>query len=148
MKKTFGDDVTLKFVATLGHSTLDNPRNSLISSVSDIQSSSFNLILNKYNFLSENDRLSVSIGQPNKVESGSMVIRVPGLASSTGVIPYDNVKADLSPSGRQIDFGVDYIKQFNEDIVVGIKSTVSKDFNHISGADLNNTVTVTGSLKF
>ncbi len=147
-EKTFGDDLTLKFVATLGHSTLDNPRNSLIGSVSDIQSSSFNLILNKYNFLSENDRLSVSIGQPNKVESGSMVIRVPGLASSTGVIPYDNVKADLSPSGRQLDFGVDYIKQFNEDLVVGIKSTVSKDFNHISGADLNNTVTVTGSLKF
>ena len=116
--------------------------------MTDITSVSFNFIANKYNIFNNNDRLAISIGQPNRVESGSMVVRVPGLAAATGEIPYENVIVDLTPSGRQIDIGIDYVTKLDNDLILGFKHTLSKDFNHIESSALNNTVTFTAIIDF
>jgi hypothetical protein len=148
LEKVIGDDLSIKFVSTIGYSTVDTPSNSLIGEVTDITSVSFNFIANKYNIFNDNDRLAISIGQPNRVESGSMVVRLPGLAAATGEIPYENVIVDLTPSGRQIDIGIDYVVELDNDLILGFKNTISKDFNHINDAQLNNTFTFTATLDF
>ena len=43
-EKVIGNDVSVKFVSTVGYSTLDTPVHSLIGEVSPITSSSFNLL--------------------------------------------------------------------------------------------------------
>ena len=116
--------------------------------MSDITSASFNFVANKYGIFNDQDRLAISIGQPNRVESGSMVVRVPGLATATGEIPYEHVVVDLTPSGRQIDIGIDYVIELDNDLILGFKNTISKDFNHINDAQLNNTFTFTATLDF
>ena len=148
LEKVIGNNLSIKFVSTVGYSTVDTPSNSLIGEVSDITSTSFNFVANKYGIFNDQDRLAISIGQPNRVESGSMVVRVPGLATATGEIPYEHVVVDLTPSGRQIDIGIDYVIELDNDLILGFKNTISKDFNHINDAQLNNTFTLTATVDF
>ena len=68
--------------------------------------------------------------------------------SANGEIPYENVIVDLTPSGRQIDIGIDYVVELDNDLILGFKNTISKDFNHINDAQLNNTFTFTETLDF
>ena len=147
-EKIIGNDLSVKFVSTFGYSTLDTPVHSLIGEVSPITSTSFNLILNKYGIMHDSDRLSVSIGQPNRVETGTMTFRIPELADSEGNLTYTNREIDLKPSGRQIDFGIDYVTKLDNDLILGFKHTLSKDFNHIESSALNNTVTLTAKIDF
>ncbi len=143
-EKVISNDLSVKFVSTIGHSTLDTPVHSLIGEVSPITSSSFNLILNKYGVMHDDDRLSVSIGQPNRVETGTMTFRIPELADSEGNLTYANREIDLNPSGRQIDIGIDYVTKLDNDLIFGFKNTLSKDYNHIksNNVDLATTLTV------
>ncbi len=108
----------------------------------------YNLILNKYGVMHDRDHLSVSIGQPNRVETGTMTFRIPELADSEGNLTYANREIDLNPSGRQIDFGIDYVTKLDNDLILGFKHTLSKDFNHIDSSALNNTVTFTAKIDF
>jgi hypothetical protein len=147
-EKIISNDLSVKFVSTVGYSTLDTPVHSLIGEVSPITSSSFNLILNKYHVMHDRDRLSVSIGQPNRVETGTMTFRIPELADSEGNLTYANREIDLNPSGRQIDFGIDYVTKLDNDLILGFKHTLSKDFNHIDSSVLNNTFTFTAKIDF
>ena len=147
-EKVISNDVSVKFVSTVGYSTLDTPVHSLIGEVSPITSSSFNLILNKYGVMHDKDRLSISIGQPNRVETGTMTFRIPELADSEGNLTYANREIDLNPSGRQLDFGIDYVTKLDNDLILGFKHTLSKDFNHIDSSALNNTVTFTAKIDF
>ena len=147
-EKIISNDLSVKFVSTVGYSTLDTPVHSLIGEVSPITSSSFNLILNKYGVMHDRDRLSVSIGQPNRVETGTMTFRIPELADSEGNLTYANREIDLNPSGRQLDFGIDYVTRLDNDLILGFKHTLSKDFNHIDSSALNNTVTFTAKIDF
>ena len=96
----------------------------------------------------KSDRLSVSIGQPNRVETGTMTFRIPELADSDGNLTYANREIDLNPSGRQIDFGIDYVTELDNDLILGVKHKMTKDFNHIGSSALNNTVTFTAKIDF
>ena len=96
----------------------------------------------------DKDRLSISIGQPNRVETGTMTFRIPELADSEGNLTYANREIDLNPSGRQLDFGIDYVTKLDNDLILGFKHTLSKDFNHIDSSALNNTVTFTAKIDF
>ena len=54
------------------------------------------------------DQLNISLSQPNRVEQGEMTFRFMGLADKNGVLPYQDHKISLSPSGRQNDLTVSY----------------------------------------
>jgi ABC-type branched-subunit amino acid transport system ATPase component len=78
-----------------------------------------------------------------------MTFRIPSLAQkNSGNITYNDHQVELSPSGRQVNFGIDYVTQFENDFILGLKHTVIKDLDHNSEAGLNNTFTITGSIKF
>ena len=148
LEKVINDDLFIKFVATVGYSTVETPSNSLIGNVSEITSTSFNVILNKQNIFTENDFLSFSLSQPNRIEDGTMVFRVPGLADREGNLTYDHVSAELAPTGRQLDFAIDYITEINDDLRIGFKNTFSSNYNHTSDNSLNFAATLTARYTF
>ena len=76
--------------------------------------------INKRNIFSNEDNLSINLSQPHRVESGYMNINIPSLADQDGNIVYDLYKIGLEPSGRQIDFGLDYVNKYNDDFTFGI----------------------------
>ena len=48
-----------------------------------------------------NDKLVFSLSQPNRVESGSMNIKLTNLSDSEGNLTYSNRSVGITPSGRQ-----------------------------------------------
>ena len=78
----------------------------------------------------------------------AMTFRIPNLADTNGNLTYANREIELSPSGRQLDIGFDYITKLDNDLILGFKHTLSKDFNHINSSKLNNTVTFSAKIDF
>ena len=77
-----------------------------------------------------------------------MVFRVPGLADREGNLTYDHVSVELTPTGRQLDFAIDYITEINDDLRIGFKNTFSSNYNHASDNSLNFATTLTARYTF
>ena len=61
------------------------------------------------------------------------------LASSyetNGNLSFDNVEADLSPSGRQLDLNLGYQASLNNLFNVGIQMAFSQDYGHIKSDEI------------
>ena len=120
LKKVISKELLLGFNATIGLTKVKDPKYGLIKSISDLYSSSFNLILEKNNIFNLSDSILFSLSQPNKIESGSMRIKIPGLANIHGDLPNQVRDVDLSDSGRQLDFGIDYINEVNDNFKLSL----------------------------
>ncbi|MDC0032144.1 S8 family serine peptidase [Pelagibacteraceae bacterium] len=142
------ENFSFKFNTTVARTIINNPYSSLIHSFTPISSSSFDISVNKTNIFNTNDSLSFSISQPNRIENGSMNFKIQELADRNGNINYNLKKINLEPSGRQIDFGLNYLNKVNKNIIFGIKNTFIKDLNHINKNKLNHTLTATTSIAF
>ena len=148
IQHSISDTLSFNFNTTIARTIINNPNYSLIDSFTPISSSSFDISFNKKNIFNTNDTLSFSITQPNRIENGSMNFKLQELADSNGNIDYNLKKINLEPSGRQIDFGLNYINQINENLVFGIKNIFTNDLNHFNKSKLNHTVTAVTSFKF
>ena len=144
----FENDISLGFTGTLAHSEMQNSNLSLVGGSSNIISSSFNSTVSKKNAFRKNDRLSLSLAQPNKVESGNMTIRLPGLADTDGNLSYTESNISLRPSGRQIDVALDYVTSITDNFNIGIKTTINNDYNHIESNKVNGTIALSSALSW
>ena len=77
-----------------------------------------------------------------------MNFKIQELADENGNINHNLKKINLEPSGRQIDFGLNYMNKVNKNILLGIKNIFTKDLNHFNKNKLNHTFTVTTSITF
>ena len=77
-----------------------------------------------------------------------MNFRLIGLSNKNGIIPFQDYKINLSPSGRQKDLTLSYKKSINKNIKLGIKTIISDDIGHIKNRGLNNEFLLTGSVSF
>ena len=75
----------------------------------------------KNNLFNKFDSLKVHLEQPLRIEKGSINMKLPGMALSNGMIPYNNISSDIEPSGRQINIGLEYQMNPKENIAFGIK---------------------------
>jgi hypothetical protein len=66
------------------------------------------------------DTLKLSLSAPLRVESGAVTIKS----------PYDAERANLSPSGRQIDVGVSFAHQIDSQRSVSAGITYINDYHH------------------
>ena len=107
LSKSLDNLGNIYFSSMFGNSRLDNIKNSLIVDTSNVLSSSFEVNYELKNLFS-NDQLNISLSQPNRVEQGDMTFRFMGLADENGVLPYQDHKVSLSPSGRQKDLTLSY----------------------------------------
>ena len=77
-----------------------------------------------------------------------MNFRLIGLSDKNGIIPYQDHKINLSPSGRQKDLTLSYKKLINKNIKLGLKTIITDDIGHIKDRDLNTEFLLTGSVSF
>ena len=135
------------FSSMFGNSKLDNAKNSLIVDTSNVLSSSFEVNYELKNLFS-NDQLNISLSQPNRVEQGDMTFRFMGLADKNGVLPYQDHKVSLSPSGRQKDLTVSYYKNHSRNLKTGIKAVLTDDLGHVKNNSLDTNLLLSASLIF
>ena len=148
IEKNINEELTFKLNGTLARTRINNPDRSLIHSYSPITSSSFNFLINKKNILNQNDMLDISIGQPNRIENGTMKFKIQELADIEGNIDYHLKNINLEPSGRQVDLSLNYIQKVSKNFIFGIKNTFSRDLNHYNDSNINHLITTSVSIKF
>ena len=135
------------FSSMFGNSKLENSQNSLIVNSSDVLSSSFEINYELKN-LFEKNQLNISLSQPNRVEQGDMTFRFMGLADKNGVLPYEDHKVSLSPSGRQKDLTISYYTNHSNNFKTGIKAILTDDLGHVKNSNLSTNLLISTSLSF
>tara|TARA_Y100000389_G_scaffold127016_1_gene124368 strand:- start:732 stop:4151 length:3420 start_codon:yes stop_codon:yes gene_type:complete len=147
LSKNLNNFGSIYFSSMFGNSRLDNYHNSLIVDSSRVLSSSFELNYELKNII-ENDQFNISLSQPNKVEDGNMTFRFLGLADKNGILPYQDHKVDLSPSGRQKDLAFSYQKKYSSNLKTGIKAVFTDDLGHIKNNNLNKNLFLLATYNF
>ena len=112
---------------------MSRPDYGILSGAQNVKSSSFGLTYERMNIFG-NDKLAFSLSQPNRVESGSMNIKLTNLSDSEGNLTYANRSVGITPSGRQKDLGVAYMRRINEKFSVSSKLIATRELNHVKSA--------------
>ncbi len=142
------DNLSLSFSGTLGQSRMDNANHSLIEGTTNVISSSLNASVSLHNLQGKQNKLSFSVSQPNRIESGALKVRIPGLADVDGNIPYAYKEIDLESSGRQLDMSINYTQSFSNNVDIGINFSQINDYNHVEGNDSGIRMSLTGQYKW
>ena len=98
--------------------------------------------------MNNKDKLSFTISQPHRVEFGSANISIPTGRDKSGNLYYKNKDISLTPSGRQLDYSLDYIYNFSKNQSIKTKASISTDYNHIKDNDLQNAFSLMYNLSF
>jgi len=123
------DNFSLTGIATHANTNMTSPSNSLVDSARDVKSSSIALVADMRN-LSNNDQLSIFVNQPNRVDSGSIAIKTASLADSSRNINQTIKNIDLDSSSRQLNYGLSYRKDLNENLAFSVKHIITNNLNH------------------
>jgi len=136
-QKQLLDNFSLTGMATLANTNMTSPSNSFVDSASDVKSSSIALIANIRN-LTDDDQLSLFVNQPNRVDDGSIAIKIASLADSNRNISQTIKHIDLESSSRQVNYGLSYRKDLNEDLAFSAKHMITKNLNHRQDSNILN----------
>ena len=147
LSKNLNNFGNIYFSTMLGNSKLNNSKNSFIVDTSDVLSSSFEVNYELKNLL-KNDQLNISFSQPNRVEKGDMTFRFVGLSNKNGVLPYEDHKVSLSPSGRQKDLTLSYYKNHSNNLKTGIKAVITDDLGHVKKNNLDTNLLLSATYNF
>ena len=128
-QKHLFDNLSLTGIATHANTNMTSPSNSLVDSARDVKSSSIALVADMRN-LSNDDQLSIFVNQPNRVDSGSIAIKTASLADSNRNINQTIKNIDLDSSSRQLNYGLSYRKDLNENLAFSVKHTITNNLNH------------------
>jgi subtilase-type serine protease len=128
-QKHLFDNLSLTGIVTHANTNMTSPSNSLVDSARDVKSSSIALVADMRN-LSNNDQLSIFVNQPNRVDSGSIAIKTASLADSNRNINQTIKNIDLDSSSRQLNYGLSYRKDLNENLAFSVKHIIINNLNH------------------
>ena len=123
------DNFSLTGIVTHANTNMTSPSNSLVDSARDVKSSSIALVADMRN-LSNDDQLSIFVNQPNRVDSGSIAIKTASLADSNRNINQTIKNIDLDSSSRQLNYGLSYRKDLNENLAFSVKHIITNNLNH------------------
>jgi hypothetical protein len=131
-KKNFGDDFTFVGSGFAGYTYIDKAADSYIDSSTPLLTSSFTLGLAKANFFKEDQRIGFFVNQPQRVEDGSLNLRVPTSSDRDRTVTYSNLNVDLEPDARQINYDIVFNKTITE------SSNLSANLTHVQNGDHSN----------
>ena len=77
-----------------------------------------------------------------------MTFRFVGLSNKNGVLPYEDHKVSLSPSGRQKDLTFNYHTKHSENFKTGIKAILTEDLGHIEDANFHSNFLLSATYNF
>lgn len=104
----------------------------LLASVDQASFTGYQLGLRFADLWADEDRLTLTVSQPLRVESGAMSFLVPH-RDPEGNLTYERVDAALQTSGRQVDLGLSYEFSPFDQSVVEFGFVYSADAGHIAG---------------
>jgi hypothetical protein len=128
-KKNLGNDFTFVGSGFAGYTYIDKAADSYIDSSTPLLTSEFTLGLAKVNFIKEDQRIGFFINQPQRVEDGSLNLRVPTSSDRDRTVTYSNLNVDLEPDSRQINFDIIFNKTITE------SSNLSANLTHVKNGD-------------
>ena len=128
-KKNLGDDFTFVGSGFAGYTYIDKAAGSYIDSSTPLLTSSFTLGLAKANFIKKDQRIGFFINQPQRVEDGSLNLRVPTSSDRDRTVTYSNLNVDLEPEARQINFDIIFNKTITD------SSNLSANLTHVQNGD-------------
>ena len=79
--------------------------------------------------------LRLSLQQPLRVESGRLDLSLPVGRTPEGAVRRERVRVGLEPSGRQLDFGIDWTQPLVPGAAWRIGAVLSRDPGHDAGRD-------------
>jgi len=118
-----------------GISTPSPSSQSLFADISPIQSQSFSLGLVGRDLLRRGDGFGVILNQPLRVSSGSADIALTNGRDAAGNLSVTNFTADLTPSGRELDFEVFYNMALGAQTSLAASALLRHEPGHIADAD-------------
>ena len=101
-----------------------------------LSSSAFALGLERQALATGTDRLRFSVSQPLRVDGGSMRLSHDDYYDENEVLHSRSVDIDLAPTGRQIDYQLQYSVLPRDDLELGVFAYYADDYLHQS--DLND----------
>lgn len=105
----------------------------MISGVTSLATSAFALRAERR--LGGRDALTVSVGQPLRVETGRATLSVPVGRTRNGRVLRRSITADLEPSGRQIDVVAQWRRPVGDDSEIRLGAGWSHQPGHDASAD-------------
>ena len=138
----------LMFVSSYGSTKVSTSPNSLITNIDNVNTTSFSANLSRKELLNKKDRLIFSISQPQRVENGVMTYLVPKLNDKDGTLNYNQHETKLKPSGRQIDFALDYIINLSENMNLSFQGKIIDDFSHVEKDGFDASLITSFKYKF
>ncbi|WP_415303919.1 S8 family peptidase [Candidatus Pelagibacter sp. Uisw_090] len=134
-KKNLGDDFTFVGSGFAGYTHIDKASNSYIDKSTPLLTSTFTLGLAKSNFIKKDQRIGFFVNQPQRVEDGSLNLRVPTSSDRDRTVTYSNLNVDLEPDARQINYDIIFQKAVTE------TSNLSANLTHVQNGDHSNSST-------
>ncbi|MDB9819025.1 S8 family serine peptidase [Candidatus Pelagibacter sp.] len=131
-KKSLGDDFTFVGSGFAGYTHIDKASNSYIDKSTPLLTSTFTLGLAKANFIKKDQRIGFFVNQPQRVEDGSLNLRVPTSSDRDRTVTYSNLNVDLEPDARQINLDIIFQKAVTE------TSNLSANLTHVQNGDHSN----------
>ena len=127
--KNISDDYTFVGSGFAGYTHIDKASNSYIDKSTPLLTTTFTIGLAKDNFLEENQKLGFFVNQPQRVEKGSMNLRLPTSSDRDRTVTYNNLNVDLEPDARQLNYDLIFNKKITE------LSNLSANFTHVQNGD-------------
>ena len=77
-----------------------------------------------------------------------MTYIVPKLNGKDGTLNYNEYKTKLKPTGRQIDFVLDYVLNLNENMNLSFQGRVIDDYSHVAKDGFDTSLITSFKYKF
>ena len=145
--KNLNESKSIYLSSMMGNTKINNLDNTIFTKSTNILSSSFEFGFEQINLLGD-DKINISLSQPNRAEDGQMSFRLFGLADKNGILPYTDHTINVSPSGRQKDLKISYYKNITDNFKIGVKALFTDDLGHISNEFIDRDILVSGVISF
>ena len=106
----------------------------LVASVDPTGFNGFSVGATVQGLFGADDHLTFSVTQPTRINRGAATINLPVGRTIDGTILTESIRADLTPTGRQLDLGLTYALGLGENSELRIGARYSLDAGHIDGA--------------
>ena len=128
-KKSFNGDFTIFGSGYAGYTYIDETSNSYINNSEPLLTSTLTMGFAKNKFIKDDQMIGLFLNQPQRVEEGSINLKVPTSSNNTRTVKYTNYNIDLEPDGRQINYDLVFNKNISD------LANFSLNFTHVRNAD-------------
>lgn len=131
-KKALGLDLSLN--ASLGMTDMSS-NSALFDDWSRVWTSAMSVSASKRGVVTKADRLGILLGQPMRVESGSVRAILPTSQNADGTLNHQSQRITMTPSGREIRLDLVYDRPFSDAWSLRPWASLRHEPGHIESAD-------------